>query len=145
MSLFIMGDSHVHRLRLTVPFDISLPQCYWWTEPYPDGYEKPTCEHEHLYKAGGISQEIYFSAHKGKSAYSSEYFFNTSNLCIKKTITDDMTILPFFGYIDAKIQLVKYKNPKEAVQKYIHGFLNGFPKNKIRFLSKNEMVLLKTL
>lgn len=43
-------------------------------------------------------------------------------------------IFPSFGYIDSKVQLVKHKNPKEAVEKYVNGFLDTFPNNKIRFV-----------
>ena len=134
MSIFLIGDSHVFRLRLTVPYDLPVNECYWAQEPYPDGYQKPTCEYEHLLRAGGVTQEIYFSGHKGKSAYSSSHFFNVTNPCIRKVINKDTIILPFFGYIDAKIQLVKYQNPEEAVKKYVDGFVEGFPDNRIRFI-----------
>jgi hypothetical protein len=129
----IIGDSHVIRIRRCLPYDIRVNECNWGDDR-PAEYDKPTCEYEHLLKGAELPEDVYFSAHKGRNAWTSHTVLNELNPCIKKVVTDDMLIFPFFGYIDAKIQLVKYKDPEEAVIKYINTFLKEFPNNKIRFI-----------
>jgi len=133
MKYLIIGDSHVIRMRRSLKNDIQVNECFWG-ENVPDGYEKSKCDWEHLLKVGGLGKEVYFSAHRGRNAWTSHVVLNELNPCIKKIVKDDMVILPSFGYIDAKIQLVRYKDPEETVDKYINTFLNEFPNNKIKFV-----------
>lgn len=134
MRALIIGDSHVIRMRRCLSYDIRVDECYWGEDDKPENWKEPVCEYEHLLKGAGLPEDVYFSAHKGRNAWTSHRLFSELNPCIKKIVTDDMLILPAFGYIDAKIQLVKYKDPEEAVTRYIDTFLNEFPNNRIRFI-----------
>ena len=134
MSYLIIGDSHVIRIRRCLSYDIPVKECYFPGDKNPESWQKSECEYEHLLKGGGLYEDVYFSAHKGRNAWTSHRLFNELNTCIKKVVTDSMTIFPFFGYIDAKIQLVKYKDPEEAVNRYIDTFLKEFPNNPIKFI-----------
>jgi hypothetical protein len=135
MKLFIIGDSHTIRLRLAGGNDVPVKECYW--QDYlssPENYEKPKCDYEHLLKGDNFPVESYFSGHMGMPAWGSFKVLNELNLCLKEVIKPDMLLLPWFGYIDAKIQLVKWKDPKEAVIRYMDAFFTTFPNNKIRFM-----------
>jgi hypothetical protein len=135
MRLFIIGDSHTIRLRLSGKYDIPVKECYWAMGYLgPENYEEPKCEYEHLLQGGELPVETYFSAHKGQHAWGTFKVLNELNLCLKEAVKPDMLILPYFGYIDSKIQLVKYKDPKEAVVRYMDAFFTTFPNNKIRFI-----------
>ena len=134
MSKLIIGDSHIIRLRKTLPYDIPVDECYWGGEPYPKNYKIPTCDYEHLLRGGGLKEKVYFSAHKGRHAWGSNIILNELCQCIKEVVKRNTFIFPSFGYIDSKVQLVKHKNPKEAVERYVNGFLDTFPNNKIRFV-----------
>ena len=130
MNFLIIGDSHVIRLRRCLTYDIKVDKCFWEND-------KPIntkCEYEHLLKGGNLPIDVYFSAHKGRNAWTSHRVLNELNPCIKNFVNEETVILPFFGYIDAKIQLVKYKDPEEDVERYLNTFLNAFPNNKIRFI-----------
>jgi hypothetical protein len=130
--ILLIGDSHIIRLRKTLAYDMPVKECYWGLDL--DNYQKSRCDYEHLLQGAELPDKVYFSAHKGRHAWGSENIINTLYPCIKEVVKQDTTILPFFGYIDSKIQLVKYKNPKEAVIKYMNGFIKAFPNNKIRFI-----------
>lgn len=134
--LLIIGDSHVFRLRLSLPYDIPVKECYWpwFHDPDQPNYKKSTCEYEHILQAAGLPMDVYFSGHKGRHAWGSMKMIETLFPCIEEVVKDDTLILPFFGYIDAKIQLVKYNDAKEAVIKYVDSFVNKFPNNKIVFI-----------
>lgn len=137
MKYLIVGDSHVIRIRHVLQHDIKAEECFWPQEfeKKPDNYVESKCDWEHLLKGGGLKDNVYFSAHRGRNAWGVGRLLNEICPCIKESVVDkDTTILPFFGYIDAKIQLVKYKDPEEAVKRYVDVFLTEFPNNKIRFI-----------
>lgn len=138
--LYIIGDSHTFRLRNSLSSDDkdNVDGCTW--KPESSEYEHDEnfnyfseCEMVHVTKSKNLPQQIYFSGHKGGSGYSSSYS-KGGYPCIKKTITKDFTILPFFGYIDVKAHLPQQHNTEIAVKNYIEKTLNFFEGYKIRFI-----------
>lgn len=133
-KIMIIGDSHIIRMRKTLRLDIPVNECYWDKEPYPENYEKPTCAYAHVFQGGYLSEDVYFSSHHGRSAWSSSKVFNEMNPCLKKIIKDDTLILASFGYIDCKVQLVNFKDAEKTVIRYMDEFQKAFPNNKIRYI-----------
>ena len=125
MSLLIIGDSHVIRLRRSLSYDIPVKKCQWVSGK---------CDWEHVLQAGGVSDTVYFSAHRGRNAWTSKKVLEEINPCLKDIANEGVEVAAAFGYIDAKIQLVRYKDAKETVKKYVDGFLNFFPNNKVTFI-----------
>ena len=115
-----------------------LDECYFPymhpDKPLPNNYKKSLCEYEHIYAGKDLPIDIFFSYHKGKCAWNVSKILNELNPCIKKIIPEEAIVLPFFGYMDAKTYLVKYKNPREAVLHYMDSVQKAFPKNEIRFI-----------
>ena len=141
MKLLLIGDSHIIRFRKTLKYDIPASECV----PNQDAniHNLPqwskninfTCgNYEHLIKVGGFSEDLYFSHHQGRHAWGSSIIFDKLNPCLKEVAKKVDIIIPAFGYIDSKIQLVKYKNPEDTAKKYVDGVLNSFPNKKIIFL-----------
>jgi hypothetical protein len=133
--ILIIGDSHVIRMRKTLNSDARIKECAWYQDKTPPADHIPSeCPEEHILSSGHFSEPVYFAFHKGRHAWGSDKLINEVYPCIKKVVKDDTIILPEFGYIDCKVQLVKHQNPEEAVTKYMDTFLNAFPNNKIRFI-----------
>lgn len=120
-------------MRKTLEFDIRVKECAWKDGDQIDNGFDFRCPEEHILQGGGLDN-VYFSFHKGRHAWGSSRILNELYPCIKNIVTKETIIVPEFGYIDSKVQLVKYKDPEEAVTRYIDGFLSTFPENKIRFL-----------
>lgn len=138
--LYIIGDSHTFRLRNVLNSEDQdyVNNCTWkptsdlYVSDAPPNYYSE-CETIHVTKSKKLPIEVYFSGHKGGSGYSSSYT-KGGYPCIKKTITKDFTILPFFGYIDVKAHLPHQHNTEIAVKKYVENTLNFFEGYKIRFI-----------
>jgi hypothetical protein len=138
MSIFIFGDSHVIRLWKSRGNQAELDDCYFPymhpNKPLPKNYKKSLCEYEHIYAGKDLPVDLFFSYHKGKCAWNVPNILNELNPCIKRIIPEDTTILPYFGYMDAKTYLTKYKDPESTVIKYMDSIQEAFPKNKIRYI-----------
>ena len=138
MSIFIFGDSHVIRLWKSRGNQAELDDCYFPymhpNKPLPKNYKKSLCEYEHIYAGKDLPVDLFFSYHKGKCAWNVPNILNELNPCIKRIIPEDTTILPYFGYMDAKTYLTKYKDPESTVIRYMDSIQEAFPKNKVRYI-----------
>ena len=138
MSIFIFGDSHVIRLWKSRGNQAELDECYFPymhpDKPLPENYQKSLCEYEHIYEGRDLPVDLFFSYHKGKCAWNVPKILNELNPCIKRIIPEEATILPYFGYMDAKTYLTKYKDPEDTVVKYMDSIKENFPNNPVRFI-----------
>lgn len=129
-KILIIGDSHTFRMVNSIDQEY-IDYCKW-NNTESAGSINSKCDAYHITKSYNLPIDIYFSGHKGRSAYS--YSFIDGFPCIKENLSDDTIVLPFFGYIDIKNLLPTHKNTKEAVSKYIKNNLDFFKNNKIRFI-----------
>mgnify|MGYP003336668074 FL=1 len=85
MKFYIIGDSHTHRLRMSADEDV-VKECDWGeldsVEP-----TNSNCEEYHLSKSLNLPIEIYYSGHKGRTAYTLS--FREGFPCIKETMDDE--------------------------------------------------------
>jgi hypothetical protein len=132
MKLLIIGDSHTLRLANSTD-EVSTTECLWNKEDPVDS----NCVQTHLRKSKNLPAEVIYSGHRGKTGYKGSYFEDGNYPCLKKNITEDFIILPWFGYIDIKqfLPLDEFKDKAEiAVTKYLDNTLKYFKNNKIRFI-----------
>jgi hypothetical protein len=120
MDALIIGDSHVLRLIKTL------------VKPKP--HSDCICKEKHSIYTQGLPVEVKMSWHKGKCAWKSQEIINQLNPCVKKNIKKETIILPFFGFIDCKIQLNRYDDVEETVSRYMQAYFDAFPENEIRFI-----------
>lgn len=133
-SLYIIGDSHTFRLRNNSDPRDALDYCFWGTTKTPTRVNSE-CKEYHIDKLTNPPKpfkDIFFSGHRGCSGYSAAFLQDCP--CIKKPITENTIVMPFFGYIDVKIHLPKYKNPEEAAEVYVEKMINFFDNCQIHFI-----------
>ena len=133
--LYSIGDSHQFRMSLSGKAD-AVSYCNWIgnTPPVDDIPNPSDCESTHVSHAVGLRTDMYFSGHKGASAYSSTYT-NGGYPCILKTLNNDSIVLPSFGYIDVKAHLPHQKNTEEVVSRYVRKTLSFFKGYQIQFVN----------
>ena len=131
MNLLIIGDSHVLRLRNSKGSD-RLEDCLWDDETRVNS----NCFQHHFAKSKDLPIEIYYSGHRGKTAYAGTYYENNIYPCIKNFIDKETLVLAWFGYIDIKqfLPLADTKKSEHAVSNYIDKTLAYFKDNKVRFI-----------
>lgn len=130
-NLLFIGDSHTLRLRLV--YDSKYPNnCNWFDRKNITS----SCVNVHIEMARDkISKfdNIYFSGHKGRTGYRFDSFVDEYP-CLDSYVNDETLVLPFFGYIDVKGELPKYKNPEETAKMYVDNIVKFFNKNQIQFI-----------
>jgi hypothetical protein len=128
--LYSIGDSH--QLRMSQSGNAEpLSYCNWigLHTPLDDIPNPSDCASIHVTRSVGLRETMYFSGHKGATAYSSTYT-NGGYPCILKTLDRNSVVLPSFGYIDVKAHLPHEKNTEEAVSRYVNktiSFFKGYP------------------
>jgi len=150
--LYIIGDSHVHRLRQST-FTEPVKSCYWVNDPnlhtvvpMPSECIDTHCEKSIFYKNKNeiiygrnlteekvVKSEVIFSGHPGATGYTCTYT-KGGFPCIKKEINEDTLVMPWFGYIDIKAHLPRTKNTEEAVSRYIKQTTSFFKGYKMQFI-----------
>ena len=133
MKYLIIGDSHTLRLRNSIPTDIC-EDCHFDIDGMP---LTSKCKEPHVSKMPKDSPvELYFSGHRGKTAYRGSFYENDWYPCLKQFQDSDFTILPWFGYIDVKqfLPVKGFRNPEEAVISYMDRTSSYFENNKIRYI-----------
>lgn len=133
--LYSIGDSHQFRLALSGKTDM-VSYCNWGQNPLPPHEDFPNpsdCVGYHVSSSRELREKIYFSGFRGATAYSSTYT-NGGYPCILKTIKEDFTVLPSFGYIDIKAHLPHEKNTEETVSRYVNKTLSFFKGYNIQFV-----------
>jgi hypothetical protein len=138
--LYIIGDSHTFRLRNSIGLEGQdhVDGCTWKPDSeifqHDDSFNYHSdCVMFHVTKSKNLPVDVYFSGHRGGSAYSCSYT-RGEYPCIKKTITKDFTVFPFFGYIDIKAHLPHQKNTEVVIKNYIEKTLNFFEGYKLQFI-----------
>jgi hypothetical protein len=133
-KILIIGDSHTLRLRNSIDnLTSSVEECLWGEN---DSIINSNCIQNHISKMVNSSFEIFFSGHRGKTAYKGSCYDEKNYPCLKKIINDDFIIMPWFGYIDIKqfMPLPQFKKSEIVVKKYIENTLQNFKNNSIRFI-----------
>ena len=130
-KVLIIGDSHTARLQNNLNVTFS-EKCVWEHEKKI----KSNCIDNHLNVLYEKEITIYFSYHKGKSAYKGYAYDNDKYPCIHQLISDEFIILPWFGYIDVKqfLPMKDKESPEIAAKRYVEQTLLFFNNNEIRFI-----------
>lgn len=133
--LYSIGDSHQFRMSLSGNVE-PLSYCNWigLHPPFDDIPNPSDCASTHVARSVGLRETMYFSGHKGASAYSSTYT-NGGYPCILKTLDSNSVVLPSFGYIDVKAHLPHEKNTEEAVSRYVNKTISFFKGHHIQFVN----------
>jgi len=133
MKYLVIGDSHTLRLRSALP-TVNSVDCEFGPMDVPITSK---CLQNHMSETEeGFEPKFYFSGHRGKTGYRGSYFDEGNYPCLSKFQNEDVTVLPWFGYIDVKqfLPLDGFKNPEQAVIGYMDKMLAFFKNQKIRFI-----------
>ena len=134
-KVLIIGDSHTARLQNNLNVTFS-EKCVWEHEKKI----KSNCIDNHLNVLYEKEITIYFSYHKGKSAYKGYAYDNDKYPCIHQLISDEFIVLPWFGYIDVKqfLPMKDKKSPEIVAKKYVEQLIKNTNKQEVKIVGYDK-------